>query len=493
MAIQQSEADLLSQCLMPGNGRMQETSNASMLQVFDASVNRAMPYLQVPGDVLEHIKACNSVYFMQFPVRLRNGVRIFHAFRAEHSHHRLPTKGGIRFAPHVDLHEVAALAAIMTIKCAIVNVPFGGAKGGIALDPRDYDAEELERITRRYTTELIRKGFIGPGVDVPAPDMGTGEREMAWIVDTYNMLHPDGLDNLACVTGKPVTQGGIRGRTEATGRGVLYALRECFQHDDLMRTTGLCGDLSGKRIVVQGLGNVGGHFARLAQDEDGAVIVGIGEAGGTLYAANGLDIHKVLQWREETGSILNFPDAVTFDNSADCLELDCDILVPAALENQLTGDNAARIRAPLIAEAANSPTTTEADAILRERGTVVIPDVYANAGGVTVSYFEWVKNLSHMRFGRMAKRVGIQTQRRMITGVENLTGHAFPSDLREDVLHGVDELELVNSGLEETMIEAFQELVEIMYQKNTGDLRTAAFVCGLNKVAASYEHLGIWP
>jgi glutamate dehydrogenase (NAD(P)+) len=323
--------------------------------------------------------------------------------------------------------------------------------------------------------------------------MGTSEREMAWIADTYNMLHPDGLDNLACVTGKPVTQGGIRGRIEATGRGVLYALRECFQRTDLMRATGLSGDLSGKRIVVQGLGNVGSHFARLAQDEDGAVIVGIGEAGGTLYASNGLDVHKVLQWRAETGSILNFPDAVTFDNSGACLELDCDILVPAALENQLTGDNAARIRAPLIAEAANSPTTTEADAILRQRGTVIIPDVYANAGGVTVSYFEWVKNLSHMRFGRMAKRVGMQTQRRLITGIENLTGHAFPSDLRESVLHGVDELELVNSGLEETMIEAFQEIVEIMYEKNTGDLRTAAFVCGLNKVAASYEHLGIWP
>jgi glutamate dehydrogenase (NAD(P)+) len=464
-----------------------------MLEVFDANVNRAIPHLQVPEDVLEHIKACNSVYFMQFPVRIRNEVRIFRAFRAEHSHHRLPTKGGIRFAPHVDLQEVAALAAIMTIKCAIVNVPFGGAKGGIALDPRDYTVDELERITRRYTTELVRKGFIGPGVDVPAPDMGTGEREMAWIVDTYNMLHPDGLDNLACVTGKPVTQGGIRGRIEATGRGVLYALRECLQRNDLMRATRLSGDLSGKRIVVQGLGNVGSHFARLAQDEDGAVIVGIGEAGGTLYAPNGLDIHKVMQWRAETGSILNFPDAMTVANSAACLELECDILVPAALENQLTGDNAARIRAPLIAEAANSPTTTEADTILRQRGIVVIPDVYANAGGVTVSYFEWVKNLSHMRFGRMAKRVGIQTQQRMITGIESLTGSAFPQVLHDEIVHGIDELELVNSGLEETMVLGFQAILNIMQQRSTEDLRTAAFVCALQKMVTAYQELGVWP
>ncbi len=493
MAIHQSEAEILSQCFTPTNGRSSSTSTPSMLEVFDANFACAAPYLQVSDDVLEHIKACNSVYFIQFPVRIRGRVQLFHAFRAEHSHHRLPTKGGIRFAPDLDLHEVAALAAIMTIKCAIVNVPFGGAKGGIALNPRDYTSEELERITRRYTTELIRKGFIGPGVDVPAPDMGTGEREMAWMADTYNMLHPDGLDNLACVTGKPITQGGIPGRLEATGRGVLYALREFFQHPDLVAKAGLSGSLNGKRIVVQGLGNVGSHFARLAQDEEGVLIVGIGEAGGTVYAPTGLDVNKLIQWRRETGSIIDFPDAISFPSSTACLELECDVLVPAAIENQITVENAARIQAPLIVEAANSPTTAEADAILQQRGTLIIPDVYANAGGVSVSYFEWVKNLSHMRFGRMAKRVGMQTQRRVITGIESLTGHNFPSDLREEVLHGVDELELVNSGLEETMVEAFQEIVDIMHQHKTRDLRTAAFVCGLNKVAASYEHLGIWP
>jgi glutamate dehydrogenase (NAD(P)+) len=323
--------------------------------------------------------------------------------------------------------------------------------------------------------------------------MGTGEREMAWIADTYNMLHPNGLDNLACVTGKPIPQGGIRGRREATGRGVLYALREFFLHQDLVKSTGLSGSMVNKRVVVQGLGNVGSHFARLAQDEDYASIVGVGEADGTLHAPDGMDIHEVLAWKEETGSIRDFPGATTLNNPRACLELDCDILVPAALENQLTADNAHRIQAPLIVEAANSPTTAEADAILRQRGTVLIPDIYANAGGVTVSYFEWVKNLSHMRFGRMAKRVGIQTQRRMMSGIEALTGETFPSPLSDDMLHGIDELELVNSGLEETMIDAFQEIVSILHQKDTEDLRTAAFVCGLNKVVTAYEQLGIWP
>jgi glutamate dehydrogenase (NAD(P)+) len=472
---------------------MIETRTPSMLQAFNDHFDRAAGYLKAPADLLEYIRACHSLYSIKFPVRLRGKVQIFHAFRAEHSHHRTPTKGGIRFAPDVNLDEVAALAALMTLKCAIVNLPFGGAKGAIALDTRDYEVEELERITRRYTTELVRKNFIGPAVDVPAPDMGTGEREMAWMADTYIMLHPNELNSLACVTGKPVAQGGIHGRTEATGRGVQYALREFFRHPELVKATRLSGDLTGKRIAVQGFGNVGSHFARLVQAEDGAVIISLSERDGTIYAPDGLDVNAVLQWREATGSIQNFPDATTFDNPKAGLELDCDILVPAALQNQITADNAERITAPLIAEAANGPTTSDADAILRQRGTVIIPDIYANAGGVTVSYFEWVKNLSHMRFGLMEKRIGIRTQRQMISGIETMTERTFPPPIREEMLHGVDELALVNSGLEETMVEGFQEIVEIMHQNQTPDLRTAAFVCGLHRVVLAYQELGIWP
>jgi glutamate dehydrogenase (NAD(P)+) len=471
---------------------MPQPQRASMLQVFNENFDRAATYLKAPPDLLESIRVCHHMYSMQFPVRIQGKVHLFHAYRAEHSQHRLPTKGGIRFAAHVDIGEVAALAGLMTLKCAIVDVPFGGAKGGVAFNPRDYDEEDLERITRRYTVELIRKNFIGAGIDVPAPDMGTGEREMAWIADTYNMMYPNGLDNIACVTGKPVTQGGIRGRLEATGRGVQYALREFFQHPDLVKRTGLHGGIAGKRMVVQGLGNVGSHFARLIQ-EDGAIIVGVGEVDGCLHCPQGLNINDILQWRAETGSIRNFPGVTRLDDPRACLELDCDILVPAALENQITADNAERIKAPLIVEAANSPTTTKGDEILRQRGTVIIPDVYANAGGVTVSYFEWVKNLSHMRFGRMDKRIGVQTQRRMIAGIEEATGAVFPASIREAVLLGIDELELVNSGLEETMIKAFQDIVGMMQTYGTEDLRTAAFICGLDKVVMSYEQLGIWP
>ena len=472
---------------------MTETRTPSMLQVFNDNFDRAARYLQAPADLLEYIRACHSMYSIKFPVRIRGEVKIFHAYRAEHSHHRTPTKGGIRFAPDVDLDEVAGLAALMTLKCAIVNVPFGGAKGAIALDPRAYEVEELERITRRYTTELVRKNFIGPAVDVPAPDMGTGEREMAWMADTYIMLNPSELNSLACVTGKPVGQGGIRGRTEATGRGVQYALREFFRHPELVNATGLHGDLTGKRIAVQGFGNVGSHFARLVQAEDGVVIVGLAERDGTIYAPKGLDVQAVLQWRETMGSIKHFPDATTLDDAKACLELDCDILVPAALQNQITAENAGRIKAPLVAEAANGPTTSAGDAILREQGKVIIPDIYANAGGVTVSYFEWVKNLSHMRFGLMEKRIGIRTQRQMMSGIEAVTDRAFPAPIREEMLHGIDEIELVKSGLEESMVESFQEIVEIMHQKQTPDLRTAAFVCGLHKVVVAYQALGIWP
>jgi len=472
---------------------MAEIGTPSMLQVFNEHFDRAARYVKAPVDLLEYIRACHSMYSIKFPVRIRGDVQIFHAYRAEHSHHRIPTKGGIRFAPDVDLDEVAALAALMTLKCAIVNIPFGGAKGAIALDPRAYEADELERITRRYTTELVRKNFIGPAVDVPAPDMGTGEREMAWIADTYIMLHPNELNSMACVTGKPVGQGGIRGRLEATGRGIQYALRECFRHPELVKAAGLQGDLAGKRIVVQGFGNVGRHFARLVQAEDGAIIVGLAERDGTIYAPEGLDIQAVQQWRETTGSIKGFPDATTLNDPKACLELDCDILVPAALQNQITAENAGHIKAPLIAEGANGPTTSAGDAILRERGKIIIPDIYANAGGVTVSYFEWVKNISHIRFGLMEKRIGIRTQRQMITGIEAMTARAFPTLIRDEMLHGVDELALVNSGLEESMVESFQEIVEIMHHNQTPDLRTAAFVCGLDKVVRAYQELGIWP
>jgi glutamate dehydrogenase (NAD(P)+) len=443
--------------------------------------------------VLTTIKAVNSVYHMQFPILRDDGsIEVIHAWRAEHSHHKQPTKGGIRYSMAVNEDEIMALAALMTYKCAIVDVPFGGAKGGIRIARHKYSEAELERITRRYTFELVKKNFIGPGIDVPAPDFGTGAKEMAWIVDTYTSLSNGELNALACVTAKPISQGGIRGRTEATGRGVFFGLREACDNPGDMKRLGLSLGLAGKRVVVQGLGNVGYHAAKFLQ-EGGAVIVGVAEYEGAIHNPKGLDVDAVVEHRRATESIVDFPGAENVESSA-ALELECDILVPAALENQITEENAPRIRAKIIGEAANGPTTQAAADLLFERGCLILPDTFLNAGGVTVSYFEWVKNLSHVRFGRMEKRFERDAYRRILQAVEKITDKQFTDTEMSEIARGASEEDLVNSGLEETMVMAYQQLVEIReihQQKIT--LRTAALINAIDKIAASYEHLGIFP
>jgi glutamate dehydrogenase (NAD(P)+) len=456
--------------------------------------DRAAAFTGYPRGLLDEIKAINNVCRFEFPVRSPDGtITVVKAWRAEHSHHKLPVKGGIRYSTNVNEDEVMALAALMTYKCAIVNVPFGGAKGAVQVDPKARTAEELERITRRYAHELIRKNFIGPGVDVPAPDYGSSEREMAWIADTYCAMNPGAIDGLASVTGKPVSQGGIRGRREATGRGLFFALREvCAQPAD-MAALGLQPGLAGKRIVVQGLGNVGYHVAKFCA-EAGARLVGLVEYEGGIASPDGLDLDAVVAHRRETGSILGFSGARDVSRSAEGLELECDILIPAALENQLRADNAHRIKARIILEGANGPTTPEAEEVFRERGVLVIPDVYANAGGVTVSYFEWLKNLSHVRFGRMENRYQEAVQRRTLAAIESTTGRTFSDRERTAFVHGSDELTLVNSGLEETMVAAYRELREVRErQPAVPDLRTAAFIVAIEKVGLAYTELGIFP
>ncbi|MBD0377789.1 MAG: Glu/Leu/Phe/Val dehydrogenase, partial [Flavisolibacter sp.] len=368
------------------------------------SFDKAAKFTKWDPGILEQIKACNAVYQMKFPVRMDDGrIEVIEAYRVQHSQHKTPCKGGIRFAAEVSQDEVMALAALMTYKCAIVNVPFGGAKGGIKISPRKYSVYELEKITRRYTSELVKKNFIGPGTDVPAPDYGTGEREMAWIVDTYTSLRPGEIDAAGCVTGKPVTQGGVRGRREATGLGVFYGLREVCDMSDVMKKIGLPTGVEGKRVIVQGLGNVGYHTAKFFQNA-GAKIIALAEYEGSIWSDNGLDVDDVFQHRKTTGSILNFPGASNFAKNTDALEYDCDILIPAALENVINEKNALRIKAKIIGEGANGPLTPEADEVFATKGILVVPDMYLNAGGVTVSYFEWLKNLSHVRYGRMEKR-----------------------------------------------------------------------------------------
>ncbi|HEX8138236.1 MAG TPA: Glu/Leu/Phe/Val dehydrogenase [Pyrinomonadaceae bacterium] len=446
-----------------------------------------------PSGLLDQIKVCNSVYSFQFPVRTRRGIEVISGWRAQHSHHKLPVKGGIRYSEDANEDEVKALAALMTYKCAVMDVPFGGAKGAVKINPKDYTVEELEQITRRYTSELIKKNFIGPGVDVPAPDYGTGQREMSWIVDTYTAFHPGQIDALACVTGKPVSQGGVRGRLEATGRGVFFGLREACGHKDDMKQLGLDAGLDGKRVVVQGLGNVGYHAAQFCQN-GGAVITGLAEYEGAIYNPRGLDLEAVMKHRKETGSLLNFPGATNLGSREEALELECDILIPAALENQITEGNAPRVQARIVAEAANGPVTAEAEEILLRKGVLVIPDIYLNAGGVTVSYFEWLKNLSHVRFGRMGKRFDQATFENMLRVVEDTTGKKLSDAEIKKIARGADEIDLVNSGLEETMAVAYHQIREMWKADNriTG-LRTAAFVSAINKIATSYAELGIFP
>ncbi|MCG3163035.1 MAG: Glutamate dehydrogenase [Acidobacteria bacterium] len=471
------------------------TTHTSFFENVIRYVDRAAALTNHPKGLLDQIKHCNSVYSFEFPIRQPDGsVEVIKAWRVEHSHHKLPTKGGIRYAPEVNEDEVMALAALMTYKCAIVDVPFGGAKGAIQIDPRKYSLDQLERITRRYTHELAKKNFIGPGVDVPAPDYGTGEREMAWIADTYSAMNPGVIDSLACVTGKPLSQGGVRGRKEATGRGVYYALREACAHAEDMKALGLDPGIAGKTVVVQGLGNVGYHAAKYCREEGGAIIIAIAEQEGAIMNPNGLNEADVFRHRKETGSILNFPGATNILNSKDALELECDALIPAALENQITDENAARIKARIIVEGANGPTTPEAEDILIKKGVLVVPDVYANAGGVTVSYFEWLKNLSHVRIGRMGKRYEQSSELRMLHAIEVATGKKFTETEREVVVRGPDEQDFVNSGLEDTMVIAYQRLREIWKgDSRIADLRTAAFFDAIEKVARSYAELGIFP
>ncbi len=467
---------------------------SSFLEQVNRAFDRAASLTRHHPTVLANIKACKNLFYTSFPLKRDDGtIEVMHAWRAEHSHHKLPTKGGIRYAETVDAEEVQALAALMTYKCALVDVPFGGAKGGIKLNPKRYSVGELERITRRYVFELVRKNFMGPGLDVPAPDVGTGPREMAWIADTYTQLRSGEVDALGCVTAKPISAGGIRGRVEATGRGVFFGVREICSVKEDMKALGLTTGLQGKRVVLQGLGNVGYHAAEFFQ-EAGAVIVGLSESEGAISNPKGLDIDAVMAHRKERKTILDFPGATNLAQREEALELECDILIPAALERQITAENAARIKTKMVVEAANGPTTPEADEILTKRGILVVPDAYINAGGVTVSYFEWVKNLGHVRFGRMQKRFEQGAYARLLAAVEGVTGRQFTPEEVQRVTQGASEEDLVNSGLEETMIGAYHPIREAWKQRGgKEDMRTAAMVVAIDKVALSYEQLGIFP
>ncbi len=457
----------------------------------DIMFNRAAGMLDLPSGMAEKIRVANSTYIVRFGVKLRGEIKTFTGYRSVHSEHMEPVKGGIRFADNVNQDEVEALAALMTYKCALVEVPYGGSKGGLCINPNDWEVDELERITRRFAYELIKRDLINPAQNVPAPDMGTGEREMAWIADAYKRIKTDDINARACVTGKPRNVGGIAGRTEATGRGVQYGLREFFRHPKDIAAAGLSGSLSGKRVIVQGLGNVGYHAAKFLSEEDDCLVTAIAERDGAVINEAGINVEQLKEYMNEHGGVKGFPGCEYVENGPSVLESECDILIPAAMEAAIHLGNADRIKAPLIMEAANGPVTAGADEILRGKGCVIIPDMYANAGGVTVSYFEWVKNLSHIRFGRMQRRQEEAWHEMLIGGIEEVTGTPFPSDKK--YMEGADELSLVRSGLDDTMRSAYQQMSKVWNaRKDEGiDLRTAAYLISIQKVADSYATLGL--
>jgi len=469
----------------------------SFRQSVELMFNRAAALMDLSPGLEEKIRVCNSTYVVRFGVKLRGEIKTFTGYRSVHSEHMEPVKGGIRYAPNVNQDEVEALASLMTFKCALVEAPFGGSKGGLCIDPREWDEDELNRITRRFAYELIKRDLINPSQNVPAPDMGTGEREMAVIADQYARMNTTDINAKACVTGKPIHAGGIQGRIEATGRGVQYALREFFRHPEDIKAANLSGDLEGKRIIVQGLGNVGYHAALFLRDEDGAKITHVIERDGAVHNNQGLDIEALRAHIVATGGVRDFKGGTFIEDGASALEAECDILIPAALEGVINLSNAARIKAPLIIEAANGPITAGADDVLREKGVVIIPDLYANAGGVTVSYFEWVKNLSHIRFGRTQRRQEESRHELIVNELERLSrdtgiGWTLSPDFKQKYLRGAGELELVRSGLDDTMRTAYQAMREVWHDRHdVPDLRMAGFLVSIARVAASYRAKGL--
>jgi glutamate dehydrogenase (NAD(P)+) len=372
-------------------------------------------------------------------IRMDNGsVGVFNGIRVQHWDARGPFKGGIRYYPNLTLEEVTALAMLMTWKCAIADVPFGGAKGGVCVDTKKMSKHELERITRRYVSLI--SSYLGPHRDIPAPDMYTDAQTMAWIMDTYSQLK--GYSIPESVTGKPVEIGGSWGRNEATGRGVIHCVKQAMENNELK--------LKNSSVAIQGFGNVG-YNAAVAAQEEGCKVVAISDSTGGIYCANGLNLHEVLAHKEQTKSVQNYKGCKNITNQ-ELLELPCDVLIPAALENQITRQNADKIKAKMVAEAANGPTTPDADKILYEKEICLIPDILANSGGVTVSYFEWV---------------------------QNLTREQWP-------------LEKVNRKLEEKMTKAFNDVVGIA-EKQESDMRTGALMLGVGRVANAIRTLGLWP
>jgi glutamate dehydrogenase (NAD(P)+) len=438
----------------------------NFLQTFNHFYDTAIKDLSIPKGLSDQIKSCDSVYHLRFPITLDNGeIKVIDAWHGEHSHHMSPLKGGIRFSSVVNEDEVRALASLMTFKCALVNVPFGGGKGGIKIDSKDYSITELERITRRYTFELYSRNSLGPNTYVPATDYGTTSREMSWIYSTYKTLSNSNIDSAASVTSKNIAQGGVSGRKEATGRGVFIGLRELLEDKEEMAKINLKTGIKDKKVIIQGFGNVGFHTAYFLEAA-GAKIIGICEYNGSIYNSDGLSPDSVKSWLKNGKNLSEYENCKFYDDPYHVFYEECDILVPAALEEVINESNMYKIKAKIIAEGANGPVTYEADKYLAKNNTIILPDLYLNSGGVIVSYFEWLKNLNHVRWGR----------------IENQGGDS------------VKEVDLINNALNETMCQAFEEIrTKRRDLKNKITYREAAYKIGIEKIAHTYAEMGIFP
>ncbi len=455
-------------------------------------VNKALKHSDISPGLANKIITCNSTYTVRFGVRLRDDIHTFEGWRSVHSEHMEPTKGGIRYDLATHSEEVEALAALMSYKNAIINVPFGGSKGGLRINPDDWSRKEIEKITRRFAQELIKRDLISPSQNVPAPDIGTSSEEMAWIADEYRKIKPTDINAAACVTGKPPTKNGLVGREEATGRGVQYIVREFFKNEDLLKLINFTNSMEDKTFIVQGLGNVGFNAAKFISEENKMKLIGIAEHNGGIYNINGINAEHAKKYFVKHKSFEKYPKATFIKDGSLLLKKECDLLIPAAREAVITEKNANQIKAKLIIEAANGPITYKAHSILNKKKVFIIPDILANSGGVAVSYFEWVKNIRHIRFGRLEKRENLFQFNTLIEGIESMTGKTMPQEFKSNFLNGVDEIDLIRSGLDDMMIDGFQEVKkEFMSNDKITDFRTAAYKVAIEKIAMSYDSIGL--